>query len=103
MGKAEPRPYVTMAKVLVAVILACVLNAGVTAGLVYNFKAQIDSSNHASQVQGEKIGQRLCTTLNKLSVLAPPTGSPINNPSRAYEQELHTTLDQLGPDIGCPG
>lgn len=23
------------------------------------------------------------------------------NPSRAYEQEEHATLDQLGADLGC--
>ena len=47
------------------------------------------------------VEQRLCTTLGRLAALAPPRGPPAQNPSRAYEQALHATLDELGPDIGC--
>jgi type II secretory pathway pseudopilin PulG len=45
--------------------------------------------------------QRLCTTLGRLAALAPPPGSPADNPSRAYLQQEHAVLAQLGPDVGC--
>jgi hypothetical protein len=55
----------------------------------------------AQQRQGAMVEQKLCTTLGKLAVLKPPPGNPSANPSRAFDQELHSTLAQLGPDIGC--
>ena len=36
-------------------------------------------------------------------VLKPPAGNPVKNPARGYDQELHATLSQLGPDLGCKG
>lgn len=54
------------------------------------------------QQAGALVVQKLCATLGKLAALKPPAGSAVNNPSRAYEQHLHATLDGLGPDIGCP-
>lgn len=60
---------------------------------------------HASQAaqrrQGAAVELKLCTTLDRLAALMPPPGSPAVNPSRAYEQALHTVLAQLGPDVGC--
>jgi hypothetical protein len=44
---------------------------------------------------------KLCATLDKLAALKAPSGSPVGNPSRAYEQQLAMTLAQLKPDIGC--
>jgi hypothetical protein len=43
----------------------------------------------------------LCTTFTKLAALKPPQGNPATNPSRAYLQGQHDTLDQLGTDLGC--
>ena len=28
-------------------------------------------------------------------------GNPATNPSRAFDDHLHATLDRLGPDLGC--
>ena len=53
--------------------------------------------------QARMVEQKLCTTLGKLAALDPPAGNPSSNPSRAYEDNLHATLAQLGPDLGCAG
>lgn len=47
------------------------------------------------------LGEKLCATFGKLAALKPPPGPAAQNPSRAYEQSLHITLDQLGADLGC--
>ena len=53
------------------------------------------------QQQNKALDERLCATLDRLAALKPPTGSPVGNPSRAYEQQLAKTLAELKPDIGC--
>lgn len=63
---------------------------------------EVRSSHAAQQQQGQLVEQKLCSTLRNLAALSPPAGSPQANPSRAFEQELHATLDELGPDLGCP-
>ena len=50
---------------------------------------------------GLALGEKLCVTFGRLAALKPPAGNPAKNPSRAYDQELHATLDQLGTDLGC--
>jgi hypothetical protein len=55
----------------------------------------------AARRTGEIVEQRICLTMHKLAALTPPAGNPARNPSRAFDDELHATLDQLGPDIGC--
>lgn len=52
--------------------------------------------------QGQVVELKLCTTLGRLASLKPPPGSAADNPSRAYLQDEHATLAQLGPDVGCP-
>lgn len=67
--------------------------------------ASLWSSVHTRAVQeqqGRVIEQKLCTTLSKLAALTPPAGDPTQNPSRAYLQNQHQTLAELGPDVGCP-
>ena len=53
------------------------------------------------QRQGAAIEEKLCITFGRLAALKPPAGDPTKNPSRAYEDELHVTLDELGTDLGC--
>lgn len=58
---------------------------------------------HAAQRKAaEAVERKICTTMHRLAALQPPAGNPRTNPSRAFDDELHTTLDQLGPDLGCP-
>jgi hypothetical protein len=72
-----------------------------TAHEVHSAAAAQRQEQAAQQRAGVVTEQKLCTTLGKLAVLKPPPGSPSANPSRAFDQELHTTLSQLGPDLGC--
>lgn len=57
---------------------------------------------HAAHVRSSQLViDKLCLTFGKLGSLTPPPGDPVKNPSRAYEQEQHDTLVQLGTDLGC--
>lgn len=64
---------------------------------------------HAAQVrdqavqrkEGEVIERKLCTSFGSIAALKPPPGNPLTNPSRAYDQNLHSRLDGLGSDLGC--
>lgn len=55
----------------------------------------------AQRAQGAAFEHRLCTTLSRLAALRPPSGSPAGNPSRAFDQQQHAVLAELGPDVGC--
>jgi hypothetical protein len=72
-----------------------------TAHAVNSFRASQRAQTAAQQRQGQAIERKLCTTLGRLVALKPPPGDPSKNPSRAFDDELHATLAQLGPDIGC--
>lgn len=72
---------------------------------VHGSQAAIQAAQEREQLAAQRAGQqieaKLCATLGKLAALQPPAGSAAANPSRAFEQDLHATLAQLGPDIGC--
>jgi hypothetical protein len=55
----------------------------------------------AQRAQSEAFQRKLCTTLGRLAALKPPPGDAAGNPSRAYLQEEHAVLAELGPDVGC--
>lgn len=59
------------------------------------------SEQVAQQQQGAALERKLCTSLGRLAALEPPPGSPVDNPSRAYLQQQHAVLAELGPDLGC--
>lgn len=91
-----------------AAIGLLVLTLIVGGGNLWASYAQVQAdkaAQHREQVAAQRAGalieQRLCTTLRRLAADQPPAGSAAQNPSRAYEQSLHATLAQLGPDIGC--
>jgi hypothetical protein len=72
---------------------------------VHVTSAAIQSGRQREQVSQQRDGAmlelRLCTTFGKLAALKPPAGNPKTNPSRAFDDNLHDTLDQLGTDLGC--
>lgn len=78
-----------------------VLLGGIIAGNYYLTIGVATRTATAQQRAGVVLGERLCTTFGRLAALKPPPGNPAVNPSRAYEQEEHATLDQLGTDLGC--
>lgn len=51
--------------------------------------------------QGQLLEQKLCSAFGGIAALKPPPGNPKTNPSRAYDQNLHAKLDELGTDLGC--
>lgn len=81
---------------IAAAVAALCIAAAIAAGIIIGLHAQ-DSSRQ----QGLAIEHRICLTLARLAALRPPAGDPATNPSRAYDQAQHATLDQLGPDLGC--
>ena len=94
----------TLRSVAVLVLLGLLVtgaNLLWTAHAVSSYKTSQQQAAASQQRQGALIEERLCTTLGRLAALKPPAGSPKTNPSRAFEQELHATLDELGPDLGC--
>jgi hypothetical protein len=62
---------------------------------------QAAAEQAAQKQQGALLELKLCATLGKLAALKPPPGNPVANPARAFDQALHDTLAQLGPDVGC--
>lgn len=62
---------------------------------------QAAAEQAAQRQQGAVLELKLCSTLGKLAALKPPSGNPATNPARAFDQSLHSTLAQLGPDLGC--
>ena len=91
-----------------AVVFMCALalvlagaNLFWTSHEVHATRAAEQSAQAAARQAGIAVEQKLCATLTRLAALQPPPGAAAQNPSRAYEQALHMTLDELGPDIGC--
>ncbi len=84
-----------------AVIALLVLTLIVGAGNLWASWDEVHSSQAAQQRQGQAVETKLCSTFGKLAALQPPAGNPASNPSRAYEDRLHATLDDLGTDLGC--
>lgn len=98
---AAPKKWATGALLALTLIMGGG-NLGASWIEVHNATAQ---QAHVQQLQreaGAVLGRKLCNTFGALAVLKPPPGDPVKNPSRAYEQQLHATLDQLGVDLGCP-
>lgn len=86
-------------KTAVGALLALTLAMG--AGNLWASWDEVHASQAAQQRQGRVVEQKLCTTFGKLAANKPPPGNPAANPSRAYDQNNHAILDELGTDLGC--
>lgn len=95
----------TVRRALVFLFALSVLLAGINLGWTAYEKGAIQAGQHREQVLQQQAGvmleAKLCTTFGRLAALKPPPGNPKTNPSRAFDQELHVTLDELGTDLGC--
>lgn len=92
--------------VVLVVVIGISGGSLILASNVANSQATQDARiRQAQQKAQEKAGQvvenKLCTTFGRLASLQPPPGNPTTNPSRAYLQDQHEVLVQLGQDIGC--
>lgn len=90
----------------IAALLVLTLIAG--GGNLWASWAQVHADRAAQrheQVEQQQAGaaleRKLCTTFGKLAANKPPAGNPKTNPSRAYDQNNHAILGQLGADLGC--
>ena len=86
--------------VVMPLVLALVLVMG-GANLLATY-LYVRSFNNTQKKQGMLVEERLCKTFGDLAALKPPPGDPKTNPSRAYDQGVHTVLSGVGPDIDCP-
>jgi hypothetical protein len=68
---------------------------------VHNQARSYQHEQQQEQAAGAALSRKLCSTFGTLAALHPPEGNPKTNPSRAYEQEEHAALVQLGTDLGC--
>ena len=82
---------------VVLAMLSLVLSGAALLGAIGYYHA----SQAAQRAQGAAFEHKLCTSLGRLAALSPPPGSTAGNPSRAYLQEQHDVLAELGPDVGC--
>lgn len=55
----------------------------------------------ASQKAGQHVLHLLCLDLGTMANIAPPTGNPAANPSRAYEDAEHRAWTGLDTGLGC--
>lgn len=99
MSEAQFKPLsMVLIGTLTSLSAVVLLVAAIGGSYWLNHETQI-----AQQKQGLVIEYRLCRTLDALAGLAPPPGSALTNPSRAYEQQEHVILAELKPDLGCTG
>jgi hypothetical protein len=97
-----------MRAIVALLVLTLIVGAGnlwASWDQVHASAGDIRASQHHEQVLQQQAGavleRKLCTTFGKLAANKPPAGNPRTNPSRAYDQNNHAILDQLGADFGC--
>lgn len=94
-GLVKRRAYAYVALTLLPFIMS--------GAALLGFVAYYHASQASQRAQGAAFEQKLCATLSRLAALQPPPGPFTGNPSRAYLQQEHAVLAELGPDVGCGG
>lgn len=84
-----------------ALVFMFALAVVLAASALFWINHAVHDNQAAQQRQGQVIERKLCLTFVKLAALKPPAGNPKTNPSRAFDDNLHATLDDLGTDLGC--
>lgn len=84
---------------IVLTVVVTALSVALTVVAVQSHQADVRAA--AAQQAGRVAGQRICATFGRLAALQPPAGDPKAFPGRAYEQQLHVILDEIGTDIKC--
>lgn len=97
---------IAISALLVLLILVGLGNLWATYNAIGNFKTA-QEQEHSSQVRAQQQASRvvegkLCNTFHKLGAVKPPAGDPMKDPHLAFDMNLHSTLVELGADVGCP-
>ena len=100
-GRVKNRTTLALCALVVLTLIVGGGNLWASWAQVHADRAAQHREQVAQQHAGAVLGEKLCTTFGKLAALKPPAGDPRTNPSRAYDQESHATLVQLGTDLGC--
>ena len=99
--KGEPGPRGLTGRTARAIVALFLVGFLVAAANLLFTVHYVHVQQAAQQQAGRVVERSICKTLDSLAALRPPAGNPAANPSRAYDDELHATLDGLGPDLGC--
>jgi hypothetical protein len=91
----------TLVGIVLAIIFVAIVNAGISVALATSIQDKYNAERIQQTQQSQVVFTHLCTTLESLHADNPPSGSAINNPSRAYLQELHDRLGELASDLKC--
>lgn len=91
----------TLLRIIVAVLIAVMLNAGITVWAIKAAQDKFATSTVQQQTQGKLIVNSICDTLVSLHDDKPPTGASPSNPSRVYLTDLHDRLGDLVNDLKC--
>lgn len=89
------------ARLRYALVVLALLPLALSALTLWGATVYYHREQASQRAQSESFERRLCTTLGRLAALKPPPGSAADNPSRAYLQQEHAVLAELGPDVGC--
>ena len=100
-GVIPPRIRRAFAYLLLLALALAAANLFWSWHLTTESQAAQRSAQAMAHRQSAVVERKICTTMRELAALRPPAGNPAANPSRAYDQRLHATLDQLGADLGC--
>jgi hypothetical protein len=84
-----------------AIVVLFILSVGLSVFAIFWVSHEVNHNNKVQAQNSMVFQDKLCRTLRELSDNKAPSGSPIDNPSRAFEQKQQSILSELAPDIGC--
>lgn len=97
------RTGLAIAGLLILVVLIGAGNLWASYAIAQNTNAKFEAAQATAEKAGAKEVQALCADLSTMAAIQPPAGSPVANPSRAYEQAEHRAWVGLATSIRCGG
>jgi|SRR5215469_11095148 len=99
--RPAPKVDITILRLIALLLVAVVVNAGITAILVLSVQDRFNQQEQQQQSQGRAVGQKICNTLETLYADKPPADASPSDPSRIYLQNLHQRFGDLAIDLKC--